>query len=214
MAAPPCGERPRRHRHHAEYVHVSWLGRELVGGGDVCDGTFSCGRRDFISRGISRYGRWAGGATRGSRHGIWRVPRFHARPLLGPRTVHGPRRSLHADRPAVLHDAGGGGDGEFLHGELFARARGIGDPVVQGRLHGAARAPGAVDYGRRVPADGAGAMGDRRDFDAHRDSPRGLHLAGTACGTNAARRPALLSFPESSAFWLCECSSTGAATIS
>ena len=66
-------------------------------------------------------------------------PRFHARPLFGPRAVHGPRRLLHAGRPALLHDACRGGHGEFLHGELFASARGIADSVLQSGLHGAAR---------------------------------------------------------------------------
>ena len=75
----------------------------------------------------------------------------------------------------------------FVHGELLARARRIADPVLQGRLHGAAGAARAAYSRRGLQPDGAGALGDRNDFDDHGDSPRGLYLAGAAGGAFAAR---------------------------
>ena len=41
-----------------------------------------------------------------------------------------------------LYGARSGGDGQLVHGELFARPRRIANPHVQGRIHGAPRAPG------------------------------------------------------------------------
>ena len=64
------------------------------------------------------------------------------------RALYGAGGVLHVDRSDVLHDARGRGDGELVHGELFASARRIADPVVQSGLYGAAGAPGAADYGR------------------------------------------------------------------
>ena len=80
------------------------------------------------------------------------------------------------------------GDGQLVHGELLARARGIVDSVLQGWFYGAARAPRFAHSRRRVQSHGAGALGHRRDFDHHRDSPRVLHLAGTPRWPLAARR--------------------------
>ena len=45
-----------------------------------------------------------------------------------------------------FYGAGGGGDGQLFHGELFARARGIADPYLQSGIYGASRAIGAVEF--------------------------------------------------------------------
>ena len=60
-------------------------------------------------------------------------------------------------------------------------------PIVQSGIHGAARAAGAADSRRRVSTNGASPLGDRNDLDDHRDSSRGLHLAGTARRPRASR---------------------------
>ena len=61
----------------------------------------------------------------------------------------------------------------------YARARAESlIPLVQGRLHGAAGAPGVADHRRHVQPYGAGTLGHRCDFDDHGDSPHLIHVAG------------------------------------
>ena len=135
----------------------------------------------FLGR-LFGYGGWASGAARGAGDGVWRFFGFDAGPLFGFGFVHGIGGALHADGAAVLYGAGGGGDGEFVHGELFAGAGGINYSFVQSGIHGAAGAAGAADHGRCVQSDGAGAVGDRSGFDDYGDSSRCLYVAGAAGG--------------------------------
>src|SRR5260370_30878288 len=69
--------------------HVSRPRGQLLGRGDVRHGALSAGSSDYFLRRVPGHAGRTGGAAAEPRHGVWRVLRFHARPLFGHGAVHG-----------------------------------------------------------------------------------------------------------------------------
>ena len=73
--------------------------------------------------------------------------------------------------------------------ELCARPRGVADPKLQGRLHGAAGAHRADHHRRALQSHGSGALGDRGSQHHHRHPPHLAHLSGAARNRASADSP-------------------------